>query len=126
MSKIKVTACDNEIIGIVSNVNTNKSFILFDIKSGFNFDVNIEINLVSGDYQEIQTFDGTGGNMSKNVKINVPPSKPGEPLMLSLIGLDWGGKADFSGSVDGVEFSFALDPTPNGLIKDLAYQSITI
>jgi hypothetical protein len=126
MSKIKVTACDNEIIGIVSNQETNESFILFDIKSGFNNPVSVEINLIEGSYKGIQVYNGTARSLNETDNINVPQSNVKTPYELSLIGIDWGGAANFSGNVDGIDFNFNLNPSHDGLITDLAHQKIKI
>ena len=95
MSKIVVSQCDNEMIG-VATVWSN-SYQIFDIKSGNGNSVNVTIELVNGPYNGPLELNGVNGPLSGTHKVQIPESK----VNIALMGICWGGRADFKVSVDG-------------------------
>lgn len=97
MATIQITKCDNQIV--VYATTWNNSYQICDIQSGNNNLVDVSINLVNGAYTGPLQLNGVapGKKLSGTYNVAIPETK----VNLGIAGLDWGGEADFSVSVNG-------------------------
>src|SRR5262249_28657702 len=103
-NSINITAVDNELLLIA--YQGGGSYVLADIKSGNNQPVNLNLELVSGQ------FDGTlklnGVNSPLNGTYQIPVSAGS--YSLAAVGVNWGGPTRFSFALNGKQYSAETAP----------------
>lgn len=117
---INVTACDNELI--VLAYQWGASFELCRILSGNNQPVNVTLNLQSGTYQGTIVLNGVNGPLSQNITQTLASGA----YSLLLLGVDWGGPAQFTVNVNGSPYSLPLTNEGDGLLYHSDPISITV
>jgi hypothetical protein len=109
---INVTACDNELI--IMTYQGNAGYELCRILSGYNNTVNVQLNIQAGPYQGSLTFNGvtTPLNVPNPITVTVPAGE----YQLLLLGIDWGGPAQFTVNVNGKQYALPPQSNGNGLV----------
>lgn len=107
---IKVTACDNELILIA--YQWGSSYNLCRILSGNYNTVNVVMNLSAGAYLGAQVLDGINNPLNQNINLHLPAGD----YQLLLVGIDWGGPAQFSVNVDNVDYNYPQTDDGDGLV----------
>lgn len=98
---IKVTACDNELYILAVPSGNANSYVLGHIKSGYNYGVDVTIDLPSGAYAGPALLNGLGGALNKTISV---PLGVGTYSII-IVGINWGGPANFDVNVNGTDFS---------------------
>jgi hypothetical protein len=69
---IKISACDNELYLIAYEAGAGNSYELAHIKSGYNYGVDVTINVESSDYTAIQDINGLSGSINESYTVYLP------------------------------------------------------
>ena len=117
---ITVTACDNELV--VLAYQWDASFELCRILSGNSQPVNVTLNLVSGVYQGTITLNGVTQPLNVNVTQTLAPGA----YSIQLLGIDWGGPAQFTVNVNGTPYTLPFTQEGDGLVFSPAPIAITV
>lgn len=117
---ITVTACDNELI--VLAYQWGASFELCRILSGNNQPVNVTLNVQSGPYQGPIVLDGVNQPLSQTINQTLSSGA----YSLLLLGVDWGGPAQFTVNVNNTPYSLPLTNQGDGLLFNPGPISITV
>lgn len=117
---ITVTACDNELI--VLAYQWGASFELCRILSGNNQPVNVTLNLQSGTYQGTIVLNGVNQPLNQNITQTLAPGA----YSLLLLGVDWGGPAQFTVDVNSTPYTLPLTNQGDGLLFKTNPISITV
>lgn len=99
---IQITAVDNELY-VVAFQGTG-SFQLAHVLSGNNQSVVVGITVATGSYTEPATLNGVTTPLANNYTVTIPA---GVYLVLA-VGVNWGGAAGFSASVNGTPLDAAV------------------
>ena len=118
---IAITACDNELI--VLAYQWGASFELCRILSGNNHSVNVTLNINSGVYQGTIVLNGVDQNLSQTITQTLSSGT----YSILLLGIDWGGPAQFTVSVNGgTAKTLPLQNEGDGLLFNPGPISITV
>jgi len=117
---IVVTECDNELI--VLAYQWGASFELCRILSGNNQTVNVTLNIQPDPYQGTQVLNGVNGPLNQTITQTLAAGT----YSLLLLGIDWGGPAQFKVSVNNTSYSLPLQNEGNGLLFNQGPISITV
>lgn len=117
---ITVTACDNELV--VLAYQWGASFELCRILSGNNNSVNVTLNIQTGEYQGTIVLDGVNQPLSQTVTQNLASGT----YSLLLLGIDWGGPAQFTVDVNGTSETLPWTSEGDGLLFNPGPISITV
>lgn len=117
---ITVTACDNELI--VLAYQWGASFELCRILSGNNQPVNVTLNLQSGVYQGTIVLNGVNQPLSQTISQTLASGA----YSILLLGIDWGGPAQFTVDVNGTPYTLPLTSQGDGLLFKSNPISITV
>lgn len=117
---ITVTACDNELV--ILAYNWDNSYELCRILSGNNQAVNVTLNIQPGTYEGTIVLDG----VNQPLNVTVPPTVPSGAYSILMLGVDWGGPAQFTTTVNGTAHNLPLQPTGSGLVFNPGPISITV
>lgn len=117
---ITVTACDNELI--ILAYQWGASFELCRILSGNNNSVNVTLNIDSGAYQGPIVLNGVNQNLSQTISQTLSSGA----YSILLLGVDWGGPAQFTVSVNGTTKTLPLQNEGDGLLFNPGPISITV
>ena len=109
---ITVTACDNELV--ILAYNWDNSYELCRILSGNNQAVNVTLNIQPGTYDGTVVLNGVNQPLNVTLAPTIPTSDPTKPYSILMLGVDWGGPAQFTTSVDGKAYTLPLQPTGAG------------
>jgi hypothetical protein len=101
---INVTACDNELLLIA--YQDGGSYVLADIKSGNNQTVNVNLNIVSGQFDGTLTLNGVNSPLSDTYQV---PLAPGSYSLIA-VGVNWGGPTAFTFTLGGQQYSSGTAP----------------
>jgi hypothetical protein len=119
-SQINVTACDNELI--VLAYNGSASFELCRILSGNNQPVNVTLNVQPGVYLGPITLVGIVQPLNQTI----PQYLQSGRYSLLLLGIDWGGPAQFKVAVNGQPYGLPLTGQGDGLVFNPGPISIAV
>jgi hypothetical protein len=117
---IIVTACDNELV--VLAYQDDASFELCRILSGNNQPVNVTLNITQGIYQGTIVLNG----VNQPLNLAIPQTLSSGTYSILLLGIDWGGPAQFTVNINGTTKALPLQPTGNGLVFNPGPISITV
>lgn len=119
---VTVTACDNELIIIA--FQSNASYELARIESGFSNPVSVTLNIAAGEYKEPVRLSGLAGALDVTTTVVLPSGD----YQLMLSGINWaGGATQFSTIVNGVALDLPFNDTaPMGMVWTPALQPITV
>lgn len=101
---IKISKCDNQLFLVA--VNAQDSFLIAEIKSGYNQPVDISLEIEEGDYSGAFTAFGVRSPLRKNGSVSVPKGD----YSLVYMGLNWGGPYNFDLNFNGETFKLENDP----------------
>jgi hypothetical protein len=123
---INVTACDNELVIIA--YNWDNSYELCRILSGNNQSVNVTLNIQPGTYEGPIVLNGVNQPLNVTVAPTIPPTSadPTHPYSLLMLGVDWGGPAQFTTTVNSTSYNLPLQPTGAGLVFNPGPIAITV
>jgi hypothetical protein len=119
-SQINVTACDNELI--VLAYQWGASFELCRVLSGNYNPVNVTLNIQPGTYQGTIVLNGVNQPLNVNLTQTLAPGS----YSLLLLGVDWGGPAQFTTTVNGQAFNFPSTNKADGLVFNPGPIPITV
>jgi hypothetical protein len=117
---ITVTKCDNELI--VLAYQWGASFELCRILSGNSNSVNVTLNIQSGPYQGPIVLNGV--NQPLNTTISQTLASGAYSIL--LLGVDWGGPAEFTVGVNGTSYTLPFQNQGDGLLFNQGPISITV
>ena len=117
---ITVTKCDNELI--VLAFQWGASFELCRILSGNNQPVNVTLNITPGAYQGSIVLDGVNQPLSQTISQFLTAGA----YSLQLIGIDWGGPAEFTVNVNNTPYTLPLTNQGDGLLFSPSPISMTV
>ena len=118
---ITVTDCDNELI--VLAYQWGASFELCRILSGNTNSVNVTLNIQSGSYQGTMVLDGVNQALSQTITQTLSSGT----YSLLLLGVNWGGPAQFTVSVNGTSYTLPYQAQgAGGLLFNRGPISITV
>ncbi|HYK21092.1 MAG TPA: hypothetical protein VEV42_10180 [Pyrinomonadaceae bacterium] len=117
---IAVTACDNELI--VLAYQWGASFELCRILSGNNQSVNVTLNIQPGTYQGTIVLNGVNQPLSQTITQTLASGA----YSILLLGVDWGGPAQFTVSVNGTSYTLPLQQEGDGLLFNKGPISMTV
>lgn len=118
---ISVKACDNELFIVAFNYVS--SYLIADIKSGNHNSVDVPIVLYAGAYTTFCDFNNVNGNPDVGLQYNV--GIPAGTYSLMIVGVNWGGPAAFTVSVNNTPVTGAVAQA-NGVVWTPPLQSITV
>lgn len=121
---INVTACDNELV--ILAYNWDNSYELCRILSGNNQSVNVTLNIQPGTYEGTVVLNGVNNPLNVTLAPTIPSSDPSKPYSILMLGVDWGGPAQFTTSVNGTAHNLPLQPTGSGLVFNPGPIAITV
>lgn len=117
---IKVTACDNELI--ILAYQWGASYQLCRILSGNFMPVNFKLDIKAGAYQGSETIDGVTQPINQQVSTFLPVGN----YSLLLLGIDWGGPAQFTVEVNGTPYTLLEQPNGDGLVFNPGPVQLTV
>ena len=117
---ITVTKCDNELI--VLAYQWGASFELCRILSGNSQPVNVTLNLQSGSYQGTIVLNGVNQPLNQTVTQTLSPGT----YSILLLGVDWGGPAEFTVTVNTAPYTLPYQSEGAGLLFNPGPISITV
>lgn len=97
---INLTACDNQVVIIAFQWGV--SYEICSISSGNSNSVNVNLNLVAGDYTNGVSLNGVNGPISGDYSVAIPSGT----YNLSVVGINWGGPTQFQFSLNEQTYSF--------------------
>lgn len=107
MSTVKITACDNQILLVATT--WEKSYLVANIQSGNGNSVDVTLDLDYGNtFSGTVDLNGVNQPLSGTYSVKIPEEK----VNLAMIGVNWGGAADFAINLDGTDYNYSKDPTP--------------
>ena len=121
---INVTACDNELV--ILAYNWDNSYELCRILSGNNQSVNVTLNIQPGTYEGTVVLNGVNQPLNVTLAPTIPSSDPTKPYSILMLGVDWGGPAQFTTAVNGKAFTLPLQQTGSGLVFNPGPIGITV
>jgi hypothetical protein len=97
---IKISACDNEIFLTAIFADQTDSYLLANVKSGYNYPVDVTINVESGVYKPITASNGQNGALEELRTVYLPEGN--YEIFISCInwGVVWGYKYNLNGGSD--------------------------
>lgn len=117
---ISVTACDNELV--VLAFQWGASFELCRILSGNSQAVNVTLNIAQGPYQGTMVFNGVNQPINATVVQNLAAGD----YSIQLLGVDWGGPAQFTVNINGTPYALPFTQQGDGLVFSPAPIAITV
>jgi len=120
---IEITACDNQLILIAIEENEGNSFELCNIKSGYNNQVRVKLQIEEGEFSGTVNANGTGRALNESVAIKLPKGK----YSLVYAGLNWGGPYNFNFDFNNKNYNLKNNPNQplTGVIWSQGNESIT-
>jgi len=94
---INIKACDNELFLIAYPPNGADSYILAHVKSGNNYGVAVTVNILSGDYNDVQTVNGLSGPVNTTYTAYLPEGI----YTVVAVCVNWGGPWEYSYNLNG-------------------------
>ena len=110
-NQIKVTKCDNELI--ILAYQWGASFELCRILSGNSNSVDVTMQINKGAYQGPTVLNGVHHPLHpQTIHQNLESGK----YSLLLLGIDWGGPAEFAVKVNDTHYGFPYQSEGDGLV----------
>lgn len=109
-NQITVTKCDNELI--VLAYQWGASFELCRILSGNTQPVNVTLNINPGAYQGTIVLNGVSQPLSQTISQTLASGT----YSILLLGVDWGGPAEFTVNVNNTPYTLPYQTDGSGLL----------
>lgn len=119
-SQVTITACDNELV--VLAYQGGASFELCRVLSGNSKPVNVTLSIQPGTYYGTMVLNGVNQPLNQTVTQMLAPGG----YNLLLLGVDWGGPAQFTVNVNGKPFSLPFTGQGDGLVFNPGPIPITV
>ena len=103
---IKITDCDNQLILLALQANGTSSYEICNIQSGNNNPVDVQIQIISGNYDKPVVANGVNKPLNAKHQVTLPKGE----YKLVYAGVNWGGPYDFKFKFNDIEPSLPNDP----------------
>jgi len=123
-NSFRVTAVDNEMYLIACKNDGTISYELCHIQSGYNFDVLVMFNIMTGDYSRPETLDGLSGALYKQYNVFIPEGT----YDIIAVGISWGGGKNAELTINSLDYGiggYQAGPFPTNVFWTNEGQPLT-
>ena len=117
---ITVSKCDNELV--VLAYQWGASFELCRILSGNSQPVSVTLNIQPGAYTGPIVLNGVNQPLSQTITQNLANGQ----YSILLLGIDWGGPAEFTVNVNGTSYTLPFQQEGQGLLFNQGPIALTV